>query len=66
MYFFSDTSLLLAQVSIRGCLRRALSELLGLMPTGGPLTADTRIQSVGGGLPPQDRITVVNRPLGVF
>ena len=66
MYFFIDTSLLLAQVSIRGRLRRALPELLGFMPTGCPLTADTRHQSVGGGLPPQGRITVANRPLGVF
>ncbi len=64
MYLFIATSLLIAQVSIRGRLRRALPESLGFMPTGCPLTADTRHQSVGGGLPPQGRVTVANRPNG--
>lgn len=57
--------LLFARVSVRGRLRRALLELLGFMPTGCPLTADTRHQSVGGGLSPQGRITVANRPFRV-
>jgi hypothetical protein len=64
VYFLTFTSLLLAQVSSGGRLRRALLELLGFMPTGCPLTADTRHQSVGGGLPPQGRVTVASRPLG--
>lgn len=56
---------MIAQTSMRGRLLRALLELPGFMRIRSPLKAFTRHQSVGGGLPPQGRVTVANRPLWV-
>ncbi len=53
---------MIPQTSMRGRLLRALLELPRFMRIRSPKKAFTRHQSVGGGLPPQGRVTLANRP----